>query len=89
MIQESDWYAFLSEQLRNSPGGVTLAEVQGWAKKKLSKLAPGLALVRSPEETIRSLETYLDERHVHQTSVLCSGGERGEGAHDYRGGSLA
>ncbi len=69
MIQESDWYAFLSEQLRNSPGGVTLAEVQGWAKKKLSKLAPGLALVRSPEETIRSLETYLDERHVHQTSV--------------------
>ena len=54
MIYESDWCAFLSE--RYSPDGVTVADVLGWVKK-LSKLAPGLALVRSPRETIRSLIT--------------------------------
>ena len=54
MIEESPWYALLSELY--SEDGVTAAEVLGWAKK-LSKLAPGLALVRSPEETIVSLRT--------------------------------
>jgi glycyl-tRNA synthetase len=53
MIHESDWYALLSELYREK---VTVADVLGW-RKKLSKLAPGLALVRSPKETIRSLIT--------------------------------
>ena len=55
MIEESPWYALLSE-LYSEEGGVTVADMQGWAKnKKLSKQAPNLALVRSPKETTASL----------------------------------
>ena len=53
MIHESDWYALLSELYRER---VTVVDVLGW-RKKLSKLAPGLALVRSSNEAIRSLIT--------------------------------
>lgn len=53
IIHESDWYASLSALYSKK---VTVADVLGW-RKKLSKLAPGLALVRSPKETIRSLIT--------------------------------
>ena len=53
MIHESDWYALLSELYSKE---VTVADVLGW-RKKLSKLAPGLALARSSKETIRSLVT--------------------------------
>ena len=55
MIEESPWYALLSE-LYSEEGGVTVVGIQGWAKnKKLSKQAPNLALVRSPKETTASL----------------------------------
>ena len=56
MIHESPWYALLSE-LYGEEGGVTAADILGWAKnKKLSKQAPNLALVRSPKETIAGFD---------------------------------
>ena len=54
MIHESDWYASLSKLYADSGGKVTSTSLQRWAKKS-GKLAPGLALVRAPEEAILSL----------------------------------
>ena len=54
MIHESDWYASLVKLYADGEGNVTSASLQHWARKS-GKLAPGLALVRAPEEAILSL----------------------------------
>ena len=53
IIHESDWYASLAE-LYDASDNITSTSLLRWAKKS-GKLAPGLALVRAPEEAILSL----------------------------------
>lgn len=66
MIRESDWYASLMELLE--AGRVTPTDLQRWAKSA-RKLAPGLALVRAPAETIRRLRAGHDESAVVTISI--------------------
>ena len=53
MIHESDWYASLKEL--HSAGNVTIKGVKRWGEKTAKKLAPNLALVRKPVETLTLL----------------------------------
>ena len=51
IIHESDWYASLKELYE--AGNVTAIKgVKRWGEKTAKKLAPNLALVRKPEETL-------------------------------------
>ena len=53
IIHESDWYASLKEL--HSAGNVTIKGVKRWGEKTAKKLAPNLALVRKPVETLARL----------------------------------
>ena len=52
MIHESDWYASLAEL--HAAGPPTVKSLRRWAQKS-GKLAPGLSLVRQPDETLALL----------------------------------
>jgi len=61
MTQESDWFKALREMYGES-GQVSSIQLKRWAETKGRKLAPGLALVRSPEITLSWLAQKLETR---------------------------
>ncbi len=64
MIHESDWYASLKELYES--GNVTIKSVKRWGEKTARKIAPNLALVRKPVETL----TLLAEGREQDESLI-------------------
>ena len=69
MIYESDWGKSLAELCK---AGVTVEGVKRWGKKTGKKLAPDLALVRKPAETLALLAERLKQGRINGVYDLVS-----------------
>ena len=69
MIYESDWGKSLAELCKS---GVTVESVKRWGKKTGKKLAPDLALVRKPAETLALLAERLKQGRINGVYDLVS-----------------